>query len=132
MSTIFFGIDELANVIVVATSARLPNERWRIRSLANLLATYSYLNAEAYKIRYANDLESREIVGYTAQDIEAWVLAMKEDGDNGSFAQAAGFLQLAAYNLDDFDFREMRGMLDGLRIAVMERLDRYSNKEQGT
>ncbi len=102
MSTIFFGVEALANVVVCAVE-RAPECDARLgvmRTLAQLLARYSEANCAAFRDRYEGRHGSDVARPHAFETILDAALARELPGDREA---ASTFLNLATYNLDDHE-----------------------------
>lgn len=91
MSVIFFGADELAQIVAVCTRERYPvmeREDLETIDLCASLATISEANALCYEYRY-----NSPAVAHTAQEIRTQIKMRSDDSE-----RAFGTVRLLAYN----------------------------------
>ena len=99
MSTIHYGVSDLANVILCATEgSRECDARLSLqRTMARVLAQYSTANTLAFVERYGHKPSALDAEPASAEEILEWAL---EPGPAGDREQCETFLALALYNLD--------------------------------
>ena len=94
MSTLFFGPDELANVVSFIAAGGPYCHRDALRIYLRIAADYSVYNASAYQGRYHEPIVS--VVPHTEHAIAAKLPRVADA------ARAVATAVLLAYNLDDF------------------------------
>jgi hypothetical protein len=117
MSTLFFGPDELANVVSFIAAGGPYCHRDALRIYLRIAADYSVYNASAYKQRYQEPIVS--VLPHTEPAIAAKLPRVADA------ARAVATAVLLAYNLDDFcDDPKALGAAHTLVVGVLLSLRR--------